>query len=110
MKSYRKLGFVAAGAVVVVALLGAKPAVAKTGKELYVTKGCPACHGADGKAPLQPIYPKMNGQNAQYLVATLKAYKVQERKGAQAMLMWGMAAQLNDDEMKKIANYLSKVK
>lgn len=110
MNTYRKLGFAALGAALAVGVSGASPAIAQTGKALYVAKGCLACHGPDGKAPIQPAYPKMDGQNAEYLVIQLKAYKSQERKGGQAVMMWGMAAQLNDGEMEKIADYLSKVK
>ena len=85
-------------------------AKAQDGKNLYMTKGCMACHGADGKAPIMPIYPKLNGQNSAYLVAQMQAFKTQQRKGGQAALMWGMAAQLSDDDMKKIADYLQGVK
>lgn len=88
----------------------ASPAdAAQTGQEVFNAKGCPACHGPDGRKTLLPTYPKLGGQNAPYLVLTLKAYKAQERKGEQATVMWGMAAQLNEAEMQAIADFLSKV-
>ena len=86
------------------------PAAAQDGKALFAAKGCPACHGPGGKQPIQPAYPKLAGQNADYLVVQLKAFKTQERKSGQAALMWGMAAQLSDAEMTEIAHYLSKEK
>lgn len=91
-------------------LLSAAPAAAQDGKAVFTAKGCPACHGPNGDKPLQPAYAKLAGQNAEYLVAQLKAFKSQERKGAQSALMWGMAAQLSDNDMKAIADYLSKQK
>jgi cytochrome c len=101
----------------VILLSGAALAVLMTsgsalaqGKELFTAKGCVACHGVGGKAPILPAYPKLAGQNADYLVAQMKAFKTQERKNGQAALMWGMAAALSDKEMKDIATYLSKEK
>jgi cytochrome c553 len=35
---------------------------------------CVACHGANFSAPLDPAYPRLAGQYADYLYATLKAY------------------------------------
>jgi cytochrome c len=86
------------------------PAAAADGKALFASKGCTACHGPGGKHPIQPAYPKLAGQNADYLLVQLKAFKSQERKSGQAALMWGMAAQLSDEEMEAISQYLSKEK
>ena len=35
---------------------------------------CVACHGANFSAPLDPAYPRLAGQHADYLYAALKAY------------------------------------
>ena len=35
---------------------------------------CVACHGANFSAPIDPTYPRLAGQHADYLYATLKAY------------------------------------
>ncbi len=35
---------------------------------------CAACHGADGNATI-PGYPNLKGQNEQYIVSSIKAYK-----------------------------------
>jgi len=50
------------------------------------------------------------GQNAEYLLAQLKAFKAQERKSGQSALMWAMAAQLNDKEMDIVSKWLEKQK
>ena len=35
---------------------------------------CVACHGANYSAPIDPTYPRLAGQHADYLYAALKAY------------------------------------
>ena len=100
----------AAALGMLLALSGPGTAVAQQGMDLFAAKGCPACHGPDGKKSLLPTYPKLAGQNAAYLVLAMKAYRAQDRKGEQATVMWGMAGQLKDDEMEKVADALSKVK
>ncbi len=82
------------------------PAAAQDGKTLYAQKICGTCHGPTGSTPLQPSYPKLAGQNADYLVVQLKAFKTQERKSAQSALMWPMAAQLSDSEMELVSKWL----
>jgi cytochrome c len=99
----------AAAAGLLLALSGQGTALAQKGPDLFTSKGCPACHGPDGKKSLLPTYPRLAGQNAPYLVLAMKAYRAQDRKGEQAMVMWGMAAQLKDAEMEQVADFLSKV-
>jgi cytochrome c553 len=65
---------------------------------------CAACHGADGIS-LIPTYPNLAGQKAAYLEYALKAYKAQDRKGAQAPVMYGMVATLTDADMANLAAY-----
>ena len=65
---------------------------------------------APSSTTLQPSYPKLAGQNADYIVAQLQAFKTQQRKSGQSALMWGMAAPLSDAEMKAIAKYLQSAK
>ncbi|MDT7835814.1 c-type cytochrome [Aquabacterium sp. OR-4] len=36
---------------------------------------CVACHGANFSKPIDPSYPKLAGQHADYLAATLRAYQ-----------------------------------
>ncbi len=109
MTSQLKTALALAGALAVVLASGGT-AGAQTGQELFAAKGCVACHGPTGKKSILPIYPKLAGQYAEYLVLQLKAFKTQERKGPQAALMWGMAAQLSEAEMQKISDFLAKVK
>ena len=70
---------------------------------------CASCHGQAGKA-VAPIYPNLAGQNAPYLVSSLKAYKAKQRSGGQAPIMYGMAAALSDQDIENLAAYYSSLK
>lgn len=67
---------------------------------------CAACHGADGKATA-PIYPNLAGQNAEYLVSSLKAYRAGERAGGMSAVMTPQAQALSDEDIADIAAYYS---
>jgi cytochrome c553 len=74
------------------------------GKEL-VEKICSPCHGLDGNKPLAPDYPKLGGQNADYLLKALTDYKSGARKNP---IMGAQVANLKDEKaMKDVAAYFS---
>ncbi|MFT7244288.1 MAG: cytochrome c [Candidatus Azotimanducaceae bacterium] len=68
---------------------------------------CRTCHGEGGAKTLIPSYPKLNGQNKDYLVQVLKAYKKGERKAGMAAVMAAQAAMLSDAEIVELAEYYS---
>lgn len=70
---------------------------------------CAACHGANGVATIK-TYPNLAGQNKEYLVAALKAYKSKQRNGGMAAIMQAQAAGLSDADMENIAAYYSSLK
>jgi cytochrome c553 len=65
---------------------------------------CAACHGKNGIAQI-PTYPNLAGQNEQYLVLSLKAYKNKQRTGGQATIMQGQAMALSDTDIANLAAY-----
>jgi len=67
---------------------------------------CTACHGANGKAMI-PTYPNLAGQNEQYIILALNAYKGGKRTGGQAGIMTGMAAGLSDADIANLAAFYS---
>jgi len=77
---------------------------AEAGKAKSAT--CAACHGANGVA-IAPSYPNLAGQNADYMVAQLKAFKAGERKGASSALMTPMSLPLTEQDMEDLAAYFS---
>lgn len=50
--------------------------------ELIKKGNCASCHGANFSAPIDPSYPKLGGQHADYLYVALKAYATQGHSGS----------------------------
>ena len=89
----------------------ASPAIAALdGAALYKDKTCNACHGPKGDKPLMPNYPKVAGQNAAYMEQQMKDIKSGARANGQSAAMKGVMHLVNDEEIKAIADYLSKLK
>ena len=63
---------------------------------------CAACHGKDGNTPIDPSYPKLAGQSADYLAEALKAYRNESRKNA---IMAGQAKALSNADIQNLAAY-----
>ncbi|MGL4828227.1 MAG: c-type cytochrome [Vibrio sp.] len=70
---------------------------------------CAACHGMDGIAVI-PGYPNLKGQNEQYIMTAIKAYKNKERNGGLAVVMQAQAMMLSDDDIANLAAYYSSLK
>ncbi|PFG55590.1 cytochrome c553 [Vibrio sp. ES.051] len=70
---------------------------------------CAACHGADGIATI-PAYPNLKGQNEQYIISSIKAYKNKERNGGLAAVMQAQASLLSDEDIENLAAYYSSLK
>ena len=98
-----------AAGVIAGAMLASGGAMAD-GAALFKTKTCIACHGADGKAPILPTYPKLAGQNEQYLLAQMKDIKSGARNNGQTAAMKGVMHLVSDDEMAQIAQWLAGLK
>lgn len=67
---------------------------------------CAACHGPDGNSP-NPIWPKLAGQHAPYMVKQLKDFKSGARKDP---MMSPMAAPLSPQDIEDLAAYFSSQK
>ena len=80
---------------------------AANGADLYKSKTCIACHGADANTPIMPTYPKIAGQNEQYLIEQMKDIKNGARSNAQSAAMKGVMHLVSDEEIAAIAKWLS---
>lgn len=67
---------------------------------------CAACHGVDGNSP-NPIWPKLAGQHAEYIIKQLRDIKNGERENAQ---MTPMATNLSEQDILDLAAYYSSQK
>ena len=83
---------------------------------------CVACHGANFSTPLDPSYPRLAGQHADYLYAALRAYETDGNPHVgrvnatmrSQLLQEGDAKSkkklnFSNAELKQVANYLSEL-
>ncbi|HUH40586.1 MAG TPA: c-type cytochrome [Castellaniella sp.] len=103
-----------------IALLGSLALVATAqaadlaaGQAAFEKFTCASCHGADAKTPLQPEYPILAGQHADYLAHSLRAYQ-RGQAGAPASanvrknaIMGAMATQLSATDIENISAWLA---
>ena len=77
--------------------------------KLLAQANCASCHGKNFNTPIDPGYPKLAGQNADYLYVALKAYQTDHNPliGRNNAIMMGMARPYTHAEIKMIAGYLS---
>ncbi|MBX3610137.1 MAG: cytochrome c4 [Hydrogenophaga sp.] len=89
----------------------ALPAASADVSALLQKGACVSCHGANLSKPIDPSYPKVAGQHADYLYVALKAYTVEGNKviGRSNGIMGGIAKQFSHDEMRALAKYLATV-
>ncbi|MFN0041388.1 MAG: c-type cytochrome [Burkholderiales bacterium] len=67
---------------------------------------CAGCHAPDGSGiPAQ--YPRLAGQQTEYVVAQLKAFRAEGRVNDLNEMMRSVAANLNDKEISALAEYIS---
>ena len=96
--------------VALAALASGSAMAAPDGAKLFSEKTCNACHGPEGKKPLMPNYPRLAGQNAAYAEQQMKDIKSGARNNGQTAAMKGVMHLVNDEEIKAISDYLSKLK
>ena len=93
--------------------LGGPPALAAdAGKtaispaaESKATTTCQNCHGPKGDS-VSATFPRLNGQQADYIAAQLKNFRSHSRTDPHAVAyMWGMASQLDDSLIPELGKY-----
>lgn len=82
---------------------------AAAGEKLATAKGatgqaCVDCHGAEGNAPIDPSYPLLGGQYADYIAHALIGYREGRREHA---LMSAQAKGLTDQQVADLAAYFA---
>ncbi len=77
--------------------------------ELLKKGNCASCHGENLNKPIDPSYPKLAGQHADYLYVALKAYQTENNPqvGRGNAIMAGMAKPYSHAELKLLANYIA---
>ena len=83
----------------------------KLGEKIYrggiadrMVPACAGCHGPSGAGiPVQ--YPRLSGQHADYTAAQLNAFRSGARANSPQMI--GVAAKMNDKEIKAVSDYIA---
>lgn len=110
---YSKLGMEGAATAAAPAGSAAAPAEQPSPQvgKLLAQANCASCHGANFNAPIDPSYPKLAGQYADYLYVALKAYQTDKNPhvGRNNAIMSGMAKPYSHADLKLIAGYLAEL-
>ena len=87
----------------------AAPAAPAAVAELLKKGNCASCHGETLNKPIDPSYPKLAGQHADYLYVALKAYQTENNPqvGRGNAIMAGMAKPFSHAELKQLATYIA---
>lgn len=86
------------------ALVAAGERIYKGGIQDRGIAACAGCHSPSG-AGIPSQYPRLAGQHADYIASSLKAYRDGGRTNN--AIMTGVAAKMNDREIKAVADYLA---
>ena len=94
-----------AGACFAATFAFAQDDAAKKAAEAKATTTCQDCHGPKGDS-LSATFPRLNGQQADYIGAQLKNFRDHSRSDPHAQAyMWGMASQLDDAIIVELGKY-----
>ena len=98
----------AAGACLLGTLMAAQDADSQSAAAVSkATTTCQNCHGPRGDS-LLATFPRLNGQQADYVAAQLKNFRAHSRSDPHAVAyMWGMASQLDDALIADLAKYFA---
>ena len=66
--------------------------------------GCAACHGNEGQG--MAVFPKLAGQNSEYIIDRLTTYKNRGEVGNMSSTMWSQAAMLSDQEIETLGKFI----
>jgi len=92
-------------AIAAVTALAANAAFAAQEPQALATGVCSACHGPGGRS-ISPVFPNLAGQQSDYVMLQLDAFRTHARGDPNAQAyMWGMASQLTDETMKGLGDY-----
>ncbi|WP_458700666.1 c-type cytochrome [Sulfurospirillum sp. 1307] len=82
--------------------------MANDGASLY--KKCSACHGAKAEKKALNKSHVIQGWDKEKIVSALKGYKDGSYGGAMKGLMKGQVSSYSDEDIQKVAEYISKLK
>ena len=66
--------------------------------------GCAACHGNNGQG--MGVFPKLAGQNADYIIDKLTLYKNRGEVGNMSSTMWAQAGMLSENDIQTLGEFI----
>lgn len=97
----------AASACLLGSVILAQDAVSQSAGVEKARTTCQNCHGPGGNS-VTATFPRLNGQQADYIAAQLKGFRAHTRADPHAIAyMWGMASQLDDQLIAELAKYFA---
>lgn len=94
--------------------LQADPALVARGEKIYrggiveaKVPACAACHGPKGEGNRLAGFPALSGQNPDYLLAQLQAFREGQRGGGYNGMMHGVSVGMTTEDMKAVSSYIS---
>ncbi|WP_092403000.1 MULTISPECIES: c-type cytochrome [Candidatus Ichthyocystis] len=67
---------------------------------------CAACHGVVGQG-MPKLFPRVGGQNSEYLIKQLKNFRIGKRPGGPNGMMKTIASRMTDEEIVAVSTYAS---
>jgi len=95
------------GLLVAALAIPAQAAPGSPAKGRAKAAACAGCHGADGNGAADPVWPRLAGQDADYIAKQLADFKSGARRDP---IMAGMAAPFSAQDMKDIGAYYASLK
>lgn len=88
-------------------LFGFSPSDAKIIQEKFndIIAGCELCHGIQGNSTVNKNWPKLAGQNVNYLIKQMRDFQPNAKCGRDNPIMNSLITALSKNERIKIANY-----
>jgi cytochrome c553 len=89
----------------------------KIGKEIFTGKrieygipACSACHGKDGMGDEEGKYPRLMGQNMDYIIKQMELFRSKDRSNDTPPQMRGIAGLMDDEDIASVAAYIAYMK
>lgn len=88
-------------------ILGSSPSDAKMAEKTFndILAGCEVCHGINGNATANENWPKLAGQNINYLMKQMQDFQPNAKYARDNPIMNSLIVALSEEEKIKIASY-----
>lgn len=68
---------------------------------------CAACHGPTGAGNSLALFPRLGGQNSDYIIAQMNKFRNNQRSNDANSIMRSIASKMTDKEIEAIASYVA---